>query len=210
MPDQFIPPEKAARKQGSRFRPGVSGNPSGRPVGARNRATLAVEALLDGQAEALTQKAVELALDGDVVALRLCLKLICPPRKDRAVAFALPEMSKSLDVADAMGALMVAVAAGDIAPPGCRHRGRAAGTARAGPGRCREGRQDRKGCGGFRREIPRRLGVNGMVNAVDHRKKSPLPLAYRPIEVLDFRPKLFQKTKTNSCGTVLGHFRLSH
>lgn len=37
------------------WKPGESGNPAGRPKGARNKATLAVEALLDGQHEALTQ-----------------------------------------------------------------------------------------------------------------------------------------------------------
>lgn len=32
------------------FKPGKSGNPDGRPRGARNRATLVAEALLDGEA----------------------------------------------------------------------------------------------------------------------------------------------------------------
>jgi hypothetical protein len=48
----------------------------------RLRATRAVEAPLDGEAEALTRKAVALALDGDTVALRLCLERIAPPLKD--------------------------------------------------------------------------------------------------------------------------------
>ena len=49
-----------------------------RPKGARNRATLAAETLLDGEAEALTRKAVELALAGDTTALRLCLERVLP------------------------------------------------------------------------------------------------------------------------------------
>ena len=65
--------EKTDTKQGTRFRKGQSGNPSGRPRGARNKTTLAVEALLDGEAEVLTRKAIERAKDGDSVALRLCL-----------------------------------------------------------------------------------------------------------------------------------------
>ena len=60
----------------TRFEPGQSGNPSGRPRGSRNATTLALEALLDGQAEALTQKAIDLALTGDMAALRLCLDRI--------------------------------------------------------------------------------------------------------------------------------------
>ena len=73
-----------------RFRPGQSGNPSGKPKGARNRLTLACEALLEGEGEALTRKAIELALDGDTVALRLCLDRICPPAKERPISIELP------------------------------------------------------------------------------------------------------------------------
>ena len=58
-------PENTGAKQGGRFQKGRSGNPAGKPKGARHRATLAAEALLDGEAEALTRKAIELALAGD-------------------------------------------------------------------------------------------------------------------------------------------------
>jgi Family of unknown function (DUF5681) len=54
--------EKAARKQrGKPFKPGQSGNPAGKPKGARNAATVAMEALLDNESDALTRKAIELA-----------------------------------------------------------------------------------------------------------------------------------------------------
>src|SRR4051795_4709838 len=66
------------------FRPG---NP-GRPPGARNRATLAAMALLEGEAEALTRRCIELALAGDTAALRLCLERLLP--KSRAVRLQLP------------------------------------------------------------------------------------------------------------------------
>ena len=56
------------------FRPG---NP-GRPPGARNKATLAALALLEGEAEALTRRCVELALAGDTTAMRLCLERLLP------------------------------------------------------------------------------------------------------------------------------------
>src|SRR5690348_2496063 len=49
------------KPRGRPFRPGESGNPAGRPRGARNRTTLAAEQLLDGEAEVLTRKAIELA-----------------------------------------------------------------------------------------------------------------------------------------------------
>jgi Family of unknown function (DUF5681) len=56
------------------FQRGKSGNPDGRPKGARNKTTVAVEALLDGDAEAITRKAIELAKAGDGAAIRLLLK----------------------------------------------------------------------------------------------------------------------------------------
>ena len=55
----------------------------GRPKGSRNKATIAIESLLQGQAEALTQAAIAKALDGDSIALRLCMDRIAPPMKDK-------------------------------------------------------------------------------------------------------------------------------
>jgi hypothetical protein len=73
-------PEKTGEKQADRFPKGQSGNPGGRPKGSRNATTIALETLLDGQATALTQKAIDVALTGDIPALRLCLDRILPPR----------------------------------------------------------------------------------------------------------------------------------
>jgi len=93
----------------------TTGN-SGRPKGARNKATQAVLALLEGEATALTRKAVEMALAGDGVALRLCLDRIAPPRKDNAVQFAMPRMATAHDAAQAAGAVLTAVADGELTP----------------------------------------------------------------------------------------------
>jgi len=109
-------PEKTGEKQAGRFPKGQSGNPGGRPKGSRNATTLALETLLDGQASALTQKAINLALAGDMAALRLCLDRILPPRKDSPVAFDLPEMKTLNDAVPAMGALVKAVGRGDLTP----------------------------------------------------------------------------------------------
>ena len=57
----------------TKFQKGHSCNPNGKPKGARNKATLAAEALLDGEAEAITRKAIEKAKEGDMAAIRLCL-----------------------------------------------------------------------------------------------------------------------------------------
>jgi hypothetical protein len=105
-----------ARKQAGGFQKGQSGNPRGRPMGSRNNATLACEALLEGQAEALTQKAVDLALAGDTVALKICIDRIFPPRKDRPVTFPLPPINSARDAADVMSSVMNAVATGQLTP----------------------------------------------------------------------------------------------
>ncbi len=102
----------AAKTRGRPFRPGNSG----RPHGARHRITRAAEALLDGQAEALTQKAVALALEGDTSALRLCLERLLPPRKDRPITVALPVIASPDDAIKIMTSLLAAVASGDITP----------------------------------------------------------------------------------------------
>lgn len=93
----------------------TTGN-AGRPKGARNRTTQAVMALLEGEAEALSRKAVEMALAGDSVALRLCLDRLAPARKDSPVQFALPRMATAHDAAQAAGAVLEAVSAGDLTP----------------------------------------------------------------------------------------------
>jgi hypothetical protein len=106
----------AEKQRGRPFPKGQSGNPNGRPVGARNRTTLAVEALLEGEAEKLTRKAVTLALKGNVACLRLCLDRLVPPRRDRPVNFTLPAMNSANDAGNAMAAITTAVASGELTP----------------------------------------------------------------------------------------------
>ena len=102
----------AGRDAAGRF---TAGNP-GRPPGARHKATRAALALLEGEAEGLSRKAVEMALNGDTTALRLCLELIAPAKKDAPVQFDLPPMKSAADAAMAAGAVLDAVALGDLTP----------------------------------------------------------------------------------------------
>ena len=103
-------------KPTTRFKPGQSGNPAGKAKGTRNATTLALESLLDGQATALTQKAIDLALAGDMTALRLCVDRILPPRKDRPVTFDFPKITTAAEAATTLSAILGAVAAGEITP----------------------------------------------------------------------------------------------
>jgi hypothetical protein len=104
------------RPRGRPFAKGRSGNPSGRPRGRRDKTSRVAEMLLDGEAEALTRKAVELALDGDQAALRLCLDRVVAPRRERPVSFAMPPIKGPADLAGAMGAVAGAAAQGVITP----------------------------------------------------------------------------------------------
>jgi hypothetical protein len=113
---ELMAPVKTGGKQAGRFSKGRSGNPDGRPKGTRNATTIAMEALLDGQAEALTQKAINMALEGDITALRLCLDRVLPARKDRPVTFALPAINTPQDAAATISAVLAAVAAGELTP----------------------------------------------------------------------------------------------
>lgn len=105
---------KKQRGKGKPFPPGKSGNPAGRPKGLLNKATLAAQVLLDGEAQALTRKAVELALEGNIQALKLCLERIVPPRKERAVEFTMPDFAEVADLPRLTAALLASVASGDL------------------------------------------------------------------------------------------------
>jgi hypothetical protein len=103
-------------QRGKPFQKGMSGNPAGKPKGARHKATRAVEALLDGEAEALTRKAIEKALGGDTVALRLCLDRLCPPRKSRPIDLDLPPSDDAFDASKFFDMVMRGVADGEVTP----------------------------------------------------------------------------------------------
>ena len=89
---------------------------SGKPRRSRNKATLVIESLLEGQAKTLTQTTVKKALDGDNIALRLCMERIAPAPKDQPVSFNLPKMNNALDASEAAGRVLEAVSEGELTP----------------------------------------------------------------------------------------------
>ncbi|MFP5328870.1 MAG: DUF5681 domain-containing protein [Alphaproteobacteria bacterium] len=110
--------DNTARKQqvGRPFQPGQSGNPGGRPKGSLNATTRMVQALLDGDAEDIVRKAIELAKAGDGPVLRAVLERIAPARKDNPVSLDLPPVETAADAKAASSAVLAAVAIGDITP----------------------------------------------------------------------------------------------
>jgi uncharacterized protein DUF5681 len=108
--------KKSARDPRGRFLRGQSGNPAGRPQGCRDHVNRAAQVLLAGEGAALTRRAIELALDGDPAAMRLCLERVLGPCRERAVAFEMPPIRSAADLAPAMSAIAAATAQGAITP----------------------------------------------------------------------------------------------
>jgi hypothetical protein len=120
----MMSPEKTGNKQRTgRFPPGKSGNPGGRPPGTLNKATRLARELLDGEAEVLVRKAIDLALSGNEAMLRLCVERLIP--KERPInAAAIPEIERPCDAVSAMSAILQAVAAGEVTPAEAAHLSR--------------------------------------------------------------------------------------
>ncbi len=104
------------KRNGGQFIKGNSGNPSGRPPGSRNRATLLLESMLEGEAQQLIRKVIELALTGDTHALRLCLDRLMPAGRDRLVCFDMPPMQNVNDISLGITSIMAAVSTGKVTP----------------------------------------------------------------------------------------------
>jgi hypothetical protein len=96
-----------------RGRPFANGNP-GRKPGSRNRTTLLAAALLDGEAEELVRKALEIAMAGDVGMIKFLLGRILP--RERLVKLDLPRMESADDAVEAIGKVISDAAEGRMTP----------------------------------------------------------------------------------------------
>src|SRR5262249_50574648 len=105
---------KIQEKTAMRFQQGQSGNPSGRPRGALNRATVLAQELLSARVESIAGKLIELAEGGDMRAIRVCMERLVPVIKDQPIAVELPPIEKPADSVEAAASIAAAVAAGDL------------------------------------------------------------------------------------------------
>jgi hypothetical protein len=103
------------RDAAGRFLAGQSGNPAGKLPGTRNRKTILMEALRDGEGEAVARVIIDKALSGDAGAARFCLGLISPRPRGRTIHLDLPE-DDDCNVVSAFNATLRALANGEITP----------------------------------------------------------------------------------------------
>jgi hypothetical protein len=106
----------STRTPKGQFKNGTSGNPFGRPAGSRNKATLACEQLLDGKSELLTAKLLDMALEGNIHAMRMCLDRTLPPRRERCINLELRPITSLQDLPILYQDITTAIADGRITP----------------------------------------------------------------------------------------------
>lgn len=110
-------PENTGKiQESSKFKRGQSGNPKGKPKGARNKSTLAAEKLLEGSLNKICQRIEEEALNGNMQAAKMILDRVLPCRKDRVIQIDLPQIKTHEDVLSAICSIVNAVGNGEISP----------------------------------------------------------------------------------------------
>lgn len=103
----------AEKPRGRPFQPGNPGGP-GRPEGSRNKVTLALDGIADGEGEAVLRKTIEAAKAGDLRACELILSRVWPARKGRAISLALPDATDAAGVSLALAKVIEAVGMGEL------------------------------------------------------------------------------------------------
>jgi len=106
----------AGKQRGKPFPKGRSGNPRGKPKGARHKTTLLAEKLMQDDAANIVNAVLTAARAGDMTAARIVLDRILPARRDNPVTFALPKIKRPADAVAASAALLSAVADGRLTP----------------------------------------------------------------------------------------------
>ena len=67
-------------------------------------------------ASRLSLNVLRKALEGESLALRLCMERIAPAPKDQPVSFSLPKMNNAMDASEAARSVLTAVSEGGLTP----------------------------------------------------------------------------------------------
>lgn len=105
-----------SEKKSTRFPKGVSGNPKGRPPGAKNRTTELVIEMMSDNYKSVVQAVIDAAKGGDMQACRIVMERLAPPARERPVSIELPDSSTPEGIELAQSAILTAVGAGDLLP----------------------------------------------------------------------------------------------
>lgn len=99
----------------AKYQAGKSGNPNGRPKGAKDK-RVALREMLHPHAQNLLDTAVRLALGGDTAALRICMDRLVAPVREEAIRVTVPKIAGPDDCTKAQANVLSAVAAGEMLP----------------------------------------------------------------------------------------------
>lgn len=97
------------------YKKGQSGNPAGRRPGIPDKRSELRRSLAE-HAPALLKKAVDLALEGDTAALKLCVDRLMPPARARDEAVPVPGLMGTASLTQQAQAIIEALARGELAP----------------------------------------------------------------------------------------------
>lgn len=111
-----MPENTGEIQENGRFKKGKSGNPRGKPKGARHKASMMAEMLFENEIAAVCHQVIDQAREGNIQAAKIILDRLLPPRKDRPINFKLPFIQNAADALKASRLICHAVGNGEITP----------------------------------------------------------------------------------------------
>ena len=111
-----MPENTGEIQENGRFRKGKSGNPQGKPKGARHKASMMAEMLFEEEIETVCHQVINQAKEGNLQAAKIILDRLLPPKKDRPINFKLPIIQNAADALKASRLICHAVGTGELTP----------------------------------------------------------------------------------------------